>query len=55
MKPKADFERFPVEPARANKIELKSLNDQKASLKKMDDVVEIYSQPDSEEHSDSDK
>lgn len=47
MKPKADFLAIPSQPNRSDKIELKSLNDQKTSLKKMDDVVEIYSQPDS--------
>lgn len=38
-----------------SRIEVRSLKDQKSALKKMDDVEEIYSQPDSEELSDSDK
>jgi hypothetical protein len=38
-----------------SRIDVKSLKEHKHALKKMDDVEEIYSQPDSEELSDSDK
>lgn len=54
MKTKNDTKKSVIDTNRS-RIEVKSLKDQKDSLKKMDDVVQIYSLPDSEQLSDSDK